>query len=127
MTLLPSSDAAYLRQKGILYDEVVEGPNKAVILRSYGLPAAHFDCSRADILILLPAGYPDVAPDMFYVLPWVKLVNVNRYPNKADQPFPFNGQTWQRWSRHNNEWRPGKDGIWTMLKRIDTALLVAAA
>ena len=126
MSLLPSSDTAYLRQKGIGYDEVEENGQKAVIFRAYGPPPARFDSSRADILIILPSGYPDVAPDMFYLLPWVRLAAVNRYPNAADQPFSFKGQTWQRWSRHNNEWRANVDGIWTMLKRIDAALQVAA-
>lgn len=126
MTLLPSKDVAYLRDKGVSYEEIVEGSQKAVILRSYGLPA-RFDHPQADILILLPSGYPDVAPDMFYLLPWIRLVPAGRYPTRADQPFQFNGRTWQRWSRHNNEWRPGADGIWTMIKRIDAALVVAAA
>jgi len=38
----------------------------------------------------------------------------------------FAGQNWQRWSRHNSEWRPGIDGIWTMLKRVEDALERAA-
>lgn len=126
MAFLPSADALYLREKGIGYEEVEDGAQKGLILRSYGLPTARFDRCRADILILLPRGYPDVPPDMFYLLPWVRLAQVNRYPRAADVPFPFRGQSWQRWSRHNAEWRPGVDGIWTMLKRIDTALEVAA-
>jgi hypothetical protein len=127
MVFLPAVDVAYLETKGIVYDEVVEGAQKAVILKSYGLPAARFDACKADILILLPPGYPDVAPDMFYLLPWVRLAVVNRYPKAADQPFAFRGQSWQRWSRHNTEWRPGVDGISTMIKRIDAALSAAAA
>ena len=70
--------------------------------------------------------YPDVPPDMFHTMPWVKLTPDGRYPTAADQPVIFAGQQWQRWSRHNNEWRAGVDGIWTMLKRIDNALAVAA-
>jgi len=64
---------------------------------------------------------------MFYTVPWVKLMGKNVLPPCADQPHFFAGQTWQRWSRHNNEWRPGIDGIWSMLKRVDHALEVAAA
>ena len=127
MPFLPAADALYLKEKGIAYEEVEDGAQKGLILRSYGLPAARFDLGRADILILLPRGYPDVAPDMFYLLPWVRLARVNQYPKAANVPFAFRGQSWQRWSRHNPEWRPGVDGIWTMLKRIDNALAVAAA
>ncbi len=127
MSFLPAADAAYLQRKGIAYDEVEQGAQKAIVLQSYGLPAARFDAGQANILILLPTGYPDVAPDMFYLLPWVRLVVGNRYPKAADVSFSFRGQNWQRWSRHNPEWRSNVDGIWTMLKRIDAALEAAAA
>jgi len=125
MGFLPAADAAYLWGKGIAYEEAEEGGQKAIILRAYGLPDARFDSAQADILVLLPVGYPDVAPDMFY-LPWVRLRAANRYPSRADVAFSFGGRSWQRWSRHNNEWRPNIDGIWTMLKRIDAALEAAA-
>ncbi len=85
-----------------------------------------FDATHANILVLISAGYPDAAPDMFYTLPWVKVSARNAWPRAADHPQALAGQTWQRWSRHINEWRPGIDGIWTMLKRIDHALQVAA-
>jgi hypothetical protein len=127
MGFLPSDDVAHLQSKGIVYKEVEQAGQKGVVLVAYSHPAARFDVNNADILILLPPGYPDVGPDMFHLLPWVRLVAGNRYPNRADQPFQFCGQNWQRWSRHNPDWRPGIDGIWTMLKRIDTALRVAAA
>jgi hypothetical protein len=127
MGFLPAADVAYLQTKSIAYEEVVEGGQKAIILKSYGLPAARFDAGKADILILLPPGYPDVAPDMFYLMPWVRLAVVNRYPKAADQAFSFLGRSWQRWSRHNAEWRPGVDGISTMIKRIEAALSAAAA
>ena len=78
------------------------------------------------VLIQLPPGYPDVAPDMFYLMPWVKLRNGGRYPSAANVAQSFAGQTWQRWSRHNSEWRPGIDGIWTMIKRVEDALEKAA-
>jgi len=55
---------------------------------------------------------------MFYLLPWVRLIAGNRYPKAADQSFSFAGKNWQRWSRHNNEWHPNVDGIWTMLMVI---------
>lgn len=127
MGFLPAADAAYLQEKGIPYSELEEGGVKAIILQSYALPASRFDASQANILVLLPRGYPDVAPDMFYLQPWVRLVAGNRYPKAADVPFTFAGRNWQRWSRHNSEWRPNVDGIWTMLKRIDAALEAAAA
>lgn len=126
MSFLPPNDRQYLENKGLTFEEIVDASQKGVILREFKLPPGRFDTEQADILILLPSGYPDVPPDMFYLLPWVKLVQGAKYPKAADQAHPFNGQKWQRWSRHNNEWRPGTDGIWTMLKRIENALEVAA-
>lgn len=126
MSFLPSADRRYLADRGLSYREAVDGPGKGLILEDFPLPTARFDAERADILILLPPNYPDSPPDMFYLTPWVRLAANSRYPNAADQPVAFEGRNWQRWSRHNNEWRPGVDGIWTMLKRIEHALEIAA-
>ena len=127
MSFLPVPDREYLASKEIVFQEIEENGRKGVILKDRPLPDGRFNTGKADVLILLPTGYPDVAPDMFYLLPWVKLIPSNAYPNKADQALEFAGQKWQRWSRHNNEWRPGIDGIWTMIKRIEDAIEKAVA
>jgi hypothetical protein len=88
----------------------------------WAFPPGKFDSSSGDLLILLPRGYPDCPPDMFYLNPWLRLTANAQYPYKADVAFDFGGVKWQRWSRHNNEWRQGVDGIWTMLKRVEHAL-----
>ena len=124
--ILPVRDRRYLTDRDLDFLEYRDGEQSGVILRDYGLPDGKFQVSKADILILLPRSYPDAPPDMFYALPWLTLVPSSRYPRQADRPLNFNGQRWQRWSRHNNEWRVGADGIWTMLKRIETALEIAA-
>ncbi len=124
---LPDRDREYLSGKGVAFEEIIDGGQRGVILRQYPLPTGVFDTPKADLLILIPPGYPDAPPDMFYTLPWVKLNGRNTLPRCADQPHAFAGQTWQRWSRHNNDWRPGIDGLWTMLKRVHCALEVAAA
>ncbi|ODT86215.1 MAG: hypothetical protein ABS69_00210 [Nitrosomonadales bacterium SCN 54-20] len=126
MAVIPIKCRRYLTERGITFDEIEDNNQKAIILRGFSLPSGLFDALATDILILLPAGYPDNPPDMFYALPWLRLVASNSYPRAADQPVIFTGQTWQRWSRHNNVWRPGVDGIWTMLKRIEMALKEAA-
>jgi E2/UBC family protein E/multiubiquitin len=126
-SFLPERDRKYLADKRIAYREVVDGGQRGVIFPEYPLPAGLFDAAKADLLILIPPGYADLPPDMFYMLPWVKLSGRNALPRAADQPHVFEGRTWQRWSRHNTDWRPGVDGIWTMLKRVDCALETAAA
>jgi hypothetical protein len=124
--VLPPEDRDYLQTQGIAFEEVSEGSAKAVVLKGWSLPPARFDAGAADVLILLPPAYPDCAPDMFYLMPWVRLATSQRYPNAADQPHAFAGKNWQRWSRHNDAWRPGVDGIWTMVRRIERALEIAA-
>jgi hypothetical protein len=126
MSFLPAPDREYLTDKAIPFEEIQDGGNKGVILKARPLPQGRFDAAAADILVMLPVGYPDVAPDMFYLLPWVKLAPNGRYPKAADEAVTFAGKNWQRWSRHNSEWRPGADGIWTMIKRIEDALAKAA-
>lgn len=123
---LPEADRAYFAAKGIAFEEVDKEGKKAVIIRRWVLPAGRFDADVADVLIILPPGYPDVAPDMFYLFPWVRLMPAKTLPKAADQSLDFAGQRWQRWSRHNTEWRSGIDGIWTMMKRIEHAIQTAA-
>lgn len=122
MSFLPMADQEYLANKGIPFCEAEYSGQKGVILSSIHLPLGKFDAQVVDVLILLPGGYPDVSPDMFYTFPWIRIAQAGRYPKAADQPLTFLDKTWQRWSRHSNEWRPGRDGIQTMLKRIEYAL-----
>jgi Prokaryotic E2 family E len=126
MTFLPEQDRQYLSDRGFSWEEVVDGVTKGIILQNFDLPVGRFSVPTANILIVLPALYPDVAPDMFFLLPWLKLASSGALPRATEAAFAFQGQSWQRWSRHNNEWRHGIDGIWTMLQRVKNALEVAA-
>lgn len=125
MSFLPSHDQRYLDAKGFDYQEVSDGKRRGLILPDWVLPDTRYDQARANLLILIPSGYSDVPPDMFHLDPWVRLATGLKYPGRADVPVEFAGRRWQRWSRHNNEWRRGKDGIWTMLKRVQYALEIA--
>lgn len=123
---LPPRDVEYLAGRGISYEDGSQPGQAGLVLKGIPVPDGKFDAASVDILILLPPGYPDCPPDMFYCMPWLKLRSAGRYPRAADQPHPFRGEPWQRWSRHNNAWRPGVDGIHTMVKRIELALAEAA-
>lgn len=126
LAVLPPADRSFLEARGISYVVLAEGCQAAVVLKGYKMRAGKFDHDVTDILILLPAGYPDALVDMFYCAPWLRLAAAGRYPNAADVPHDFGGRSWQRWSRHNSEWRPGIDGIHTVIARIDRALAEAA-
>jgi hypothetical protein len=126
VAILPEAEVAYLENKGLAFTELSEGAQHALVLKGYQLPLSKYDHQSADILILLPAGFPDTPPDMFYLFPWIRLADGNRYPRAADAAHHFAGLSWQRWSRHSNEWRPGRDGLASFIKRIQHALETAA-
>ena len=121
---LPSKDVSYLSKKNTEFDTVedVNSNSKGILFKNLSLPPNQFDFQETNVLIILPAGYPDCPPDMFYTHPWLKLSKTGHYANCADQAHPFKDVSWQRWSRHNPKWRPGVDGIWTVLQRVKNAL-----
>ena len=122
---LPEADQRYLDSHGIAIEMVSDGTHTGVVFKQMSAPAGKFNHAVADVLVILPPGYPDVAPDMFFCDPWLTLQSSGHYPNRADQPHAFHGRNWQRWSRHNPSWRPGIDGLHTMIKRIEHALAEA--
>lgn len=125
LAALPEADQRYLDSHGIAVEVVTDGAQTAVVFKQMSLPQDKFDHRAADVLVILPPGYPDVAPDMFFCDPWLTLVSAGRYPTCADQPHALAGRNWQRWSRHNSSWRAGVDGLHTMIKRIEHALAEA--
>ena len=125
--LIPSTDVDYLKSSDLAFDIIQDGGATGVVLKGFPLPEGKFDHDVADILILLPAGYPDCAPDMFYAMPWLRLAASGREARAANVVHNFGGKTWQRWSRHCTAWRPGVDGLQTMIARVRVALASARA
>lgn len=110
MPLLPE-DAAFLDDRRIGHDVHEDGPMTCVILRGWPLPPG-LDCSEADVLIRLPAGYPDVAPDMWWVDPPIRRASGEQIA--ATQSVESHvGRQWQRWSRHfaSGQWQAGIDRL----------------
>lgn len=124
-SVLPAADRRFLDDHKLDFEICEDRNQKGVVFPDYRLPVDLFDQNRARLLILLPQNYPSAAPDMFFADPWVTLKGTGRYPSRADVPFEFVGTRWQRWSRHNNEWRRGTDGIHTILARVNRALTEA--
>lgn len=122
---LPPRDVAYLGDRGLAYEAVDDGGMKGIVIRGLPLPDGKFDSASVDVLIQLPPGYPDSPPDMFYCLPWLKLAATGTEARATSVRLDFAGHTWQRWSRHSTEWRPGVDGLHTMVKRVELALAEA--
>ena len=116
--LLPEADVKYLSEKGYCCTIGAEGGVVNVILREYALPAAYVP-EVCDLLVRIPAGYPNANPDMFWTSPDVRCRNGN-CPKTADTHETYAGRSWQRWSRHlpPGTWRPGTDTIQTFLRAI---------
>ncbi|MBL4795971.1 MAG: multiubiquitin domain-containing protein [Oleispira sp.] len=124
---LPSIDQTFLCEHGYDFEVAQEDGKTGIILKALKLPEGKFNCEIVDILVLLPGGYPDCAPDMFYASPKLTLNGIGQVPKACTAQRTYAGRVWQRWSRHNNAWRPGIDGLRTMVARVQTALAEARA
>lgn len=124
---LPEFDRDYLTSKGYRFEEKVEGAINGLIIRNYELPMGKYNLERSDLLIIIPKGYPDTRPDMWFFFPAILLSPSNRPARQTQATLTFEEKSWQRWSRHYqaNEWRSGVDGIHTYLKKIKQALEIA--
>jgi hypothetical protein len=115
---LPESDREFLDEKGWRCSVENVGGFIHVIIHDFELPSAYTPV-RCDLLVRLPAGYPNANPDMFWTKPDVQLIGGN-WPMNANVWEEFSGSRWQRWSRHfpDGRWRAGIDGLDTFLASI---------
>lgn len=118
--LIPAGDLDFLRARGFAFDIVKQGSDVFVLLKEFVLPAVYTPRS-CTLVLKLPAGYPDANPDMFWTTPGVRLANGGT-PVATEAVENYMGQPWQRWSRHNNTWRAGIDGLQTKLRAVVTEL-----
>jgi hypothetical protein len=128
MVFLPEFDRTYLMDKSFQFEEKIDAGRNGLIIHNWDLPVGKFNIQTSDLLIIIPQGYPEVRPDMWYFYPEILLVSGNRQPRQTQAKINFDGRVWQRWSRHfpANEWRSGVDGIHTYIKKIISALEVAS-
>lgn len=124
---LPEFDRDYLLGKGYQFEEKIDVNRKGLIIRNWVLPVGKYNLQTSDLLIIIPNGYPDVRPDMWYFYPDILLMPSNRPARQTQAKINYNGKIWQRWSRHYsaNDWRGGIDGIHTYLKKVQRAIEVA--
>lgn len=118
--LLSESDLHYLDVKGFKYEVSAQGNEIHLVIRQFELPG-HYVPKQCDLLLRLPPGYPNTNPDMFWTTPGIHLAD-GRPPVAAEVIELLDGKQWQRWSRHNNAWRPGVDDIQTKLRAVRTEL-----
>lgn len=117
--MLTDEDRDYLSGLGYQNEVTDEGGWTNIVLKGYRLPSG-FDPGTTDLLVRLPAGFPDVPPDMYWVDPEVRLTKTGGYPPAAEHFETYLGRRWQRFSRHltGGAWRPGIDDLSTWLTAI---------
>jgi len=124
--VLNEGDKAFLEQLGLDHEVISEGSMFSLIIRGFRLPDG-YEPAVVDLLLRLPSGFPDAAPDMWWTAPAVSYVGGGT-PPATEVRQEFAGRTWQRWSRHLAiSWRPGIDNLQTYLRLIRTDLERATA
>ncbi len=121
MALIPKSDEDYLREKGFDFEIKQEGNEVHVVLRNWKLSSVYTP-TTADVLIRLLPNYPSTQLDMFWTIPDVKLASTGSWPTAAAEHETYGGRSWQRWSRHTPEWRPGIDSLRTFITAISAEI-----
>ena len=109
--MLPPIDTKYLTDRGINHSVSVEANMTCVVFPDFSLPAG-FDRRQSNLLFRLSAGYPDVAPDMWWFDPPIRRADGQNIP--ATEVIENHlGRSWQRWSRHfaGGQWKSGVDGL----------------
>lgn len=123
--MLRDADQRTLDELGLEYTVATEGGFVTVVLKGFPL-AAKLQPAVADLLMRLPPGFPDAAPDMFWLEPAVAGPDGAAIPGTESREQHL-GRTWQRWSRHiANQWRPGIDNLATYLAYMRRCLDQAA-
>ncbi len=116
--MLPPDDKKYLLERGIDHSVVAEANMTCVVFRGFNLPQG-FNHPRADLLLRISPGYPDVPLDMWWFDPPVKRVDGQTIPATEVMEHHL-GRSWQRWSRHlpAGLWRSGIDGLESFLALV---------
>ncbi len=116
--MLPSNDTQFLAERSVQHSVTPESNMTCVVFPNFALPGG-FDRGQADLLLRLSAGYPDVAPDMWWMNPPVKRAN-GLAIQATEVTEHYLGRSWQRWSRHlaAGQWKSGIDGLESYLALV---------
>lgn len=122
--MLRPQDEAWLAERDIAHRVTDQDDGTHLVLENFAVPAG-LTPPTTDVLIILPPGFADVGPDMFWCFPAVTGTAGGAIPGTEGQ-HSEEGRTWQRWSRHiGNDWRPGIDNLATYLAYIRQSLAQA--
>jgi len=120
---LPEQDEEFLHSLGLDWETVREELDQSQILRlviyDYPVPGG-YSVEKVTLYLRIEPTYPDTQIDMVYFLPHLERRDGRSIGALATEL--FDGESWQRWSRHRtdeNAWRPGVDDVSTHLAAVD--------
>jgi len=128
MPLLFDEDYSKLKDRGLSYEESEQ--QRFFIFTQYQLPSGLYTVGTCDVLVVIPANYNQAGNDMFWTFPRLYRPDGKQIPAVLD-PAGGDNRVWKdrefcRWSRHwqsgQGVWRPGKDDIISIYRRVDWAL-----
>jgi hypothetical protein len=92
------------------------------VISDFELPRG-FEPNRVELLVKLPPGFPDAAPDMFWVHPAVR-TSAGNVPRSTSTERLL-GKNWQRFSWHlaAGAWKPGVSEFRDFLRCIYSRFL----
>ena len=125
MPLLFDEDYSKLKDRCLFYEESEQ--QRFFIFTQYPLPSGLYTLGICDVLVVIPENYNQAGNDMFWTFPRLHRVDGQQIPAVLD-PAGGDNRIWKdrefcRWSRHWQSgpgvWRPGKDDIISIYRRID--------
>lgn len=128
MPLLFDEDYSKLKDRGITYEEGEQ--QRFFIFTQIKLPPALYTTETCDVLVVIPPNYNQDGNDMFWTFPRLNRTDGKQIPAVLDPAGGdnriWNGKEYCRWSRHWQAgpgiWRPGRDDIISIYRRVDWAL-----
>ncbi len=124
-TVLREQDQDFLDSTGLMHTITVDGGFANVIIENFSTPPG-LNPDKVDLLLRLPFGFPDAAPDMFWLSPTATMTGGGQIPG-TEIAQTWVGRSWQRWSRHiAQQWRPGADNLETYFAYVRRCLRQAA-
>ncbi len=118
--------SALLTETGLASDRAVIHPEVGgwsfLVVSDYALPTGYVP-NRVELLVKLPPGFPDSAPDMFWVNPPVRTTS-GTLP-RATSTERLLDMDWQRFSWHlaTGAWKPGVSGLRDFLRCVAARFL----
>ena len=128
MPLLFDEDYVALQERGFLFVE--DAQQRFFIFKDYPLPLDVYNVEICDVLVVIPSNYNQDGNDMIWTHPRLLRSDGKPIPATHNLGESVNhhseGIEYCRWSRHWSPgiagvWRPGKDDIISIQRRIEWA------